>query len=362
MDLPKFATTQGSALSVDRLDVPRVPPWPEYKGESQLVDTSPNRRATVYVDPRLDQQGLQNAQELLREADRIAEANDALFGFVGRHVDVIIIDRFGKVDGTGGAVHGSCNYETGSAIEVCASFGNSARVIALFEAELSECSMGGNLCQRSTGEALSRWCAMVIGNNVLRDFATAHLWYKSGKPDFVTQTSDEKNDNAVGCGMAFLSWLMSQGCSLSQIARQMVVLGGAATLAQLYAEIMNDVTANAWPKFEAAVDRLGNGIGSDDPFLAAGQLAQQLVHMHPSSIDLAGKVFSSILSGIATGRDADHILCNARALLSTSLVGSSPILGNSKISKPSASRRKSKVRPARPKSKRKSLTRTKRQK
>jgi len=33
------------------------------------------------------------------------------------------------------------------------------------------CSMGGNLCGVSTGEALSRWCAVVVGNNALADFA-----------------------------------------------------------------------------------------------------------------------------------------------------------------------------------------------
>ena len=32
------------------------------------------------------------------------------------------------------------------------------------------CSMGGNLCGVSTGEALSRWCAVVVGNNALADF------------------------------------------------------------------------------------------------------------------------------------------------------------------------------------------------
>jgi hypothetical protein len=60
---------------------------------------------------------------------------------------------------------------SGAALEVCASFGNSVRVSALFEAELSEYSMGGNLCGVSTGEALSRSCAAVIGGNSLADFA-----------------------------------------------------------------------------------------------------------------------------------------------------------------------------------------------
>ena len=40
-----------------------------------------------------------------------------------------------------------CDYVSGNAIEVCASFGNSARVSALFEAELSECSMGGTFVE-----------------------------------------------------------------------------------------------------------------------------------------------------------------------------------------------------------------------
>jgi hypothetical protein len=77
---------------------------------------------------------------------------------------------------SGVADHLGCDYTTGNAIEVCASFENSARVSALFEAELSECSMNGNLCSVSTGEALSRWCAEVVGNNALSDFATAPQW------------------------------------------------------------------------------------------------------------------------------------------------------------------------------------------
>src|SRR6266852_1793850 len=90
--------------------------------------------------------------------------------------------------GTGGADHNACDYITGGAIEVCASYGNAARESALFEAELSECSMGGNLCGQSTGEALSRWCAAIVGNNALADFATAPSWAQSSMPDFVNKT------------------------------------------------------------------------------------------------------------------------------------------------------------------------------
>jgi hypothetical protein len=49
--------------------------------------------------------------------------------------------------------------------------------------------MGGNLCGQNTGEALSRWCAAVIGNSALADFATTPTWAQSGMPDFVNNTS-----------------------------------------------------------------------------------------------------------------------------------------------------------------------------
>lgn len=165
-----------------------TPSWPSFTGTAQYVGTSPSGRVTVYVDPTLGQPALQNAQDLIHDADRVVAANDAIFGTTGGPVSVIVFALGGKTDGTGGADHGGCDYTTGAAIEVCASFGNSPRVSALFEAELSECSMNGNLCGESTGEALSRWCAAVVGNNALSDFATAPTWAQDGMPDYVSQT------------------------------------------------------------------------------------------------------------------------------------------------------------------------------
>jgi hypothetical protein len=55
-------------------------------------------------------------------------------------------------------------------------------------------------------------------------------------PDYVTQTDQtDTNADSTGCGMAFISWLMSQGHSLNQTAPQMVVLGDSGTFDQLYA-------------------------------------------------------------------------------------------------------------------------------
>lgn len=69
-------------------------------------------------------------------------------------------------------------------------------------------------------------------------------------PDYVNQTDPTDQDgDSTGCGMAFLSWLLSQGYSLDKIAPAMVSLGASGTLAQLYAKLTSDAAANAWPKF-----------------------------------------------------------------------------------------------------------------
>src|ERR1700723_727776 len=261
------ATAISKQPPVVRQAGPAAPQWPSYQGTSQFVGTTPSGRLTVYVDPTLGAPALQNAQDLVNDGDRVVNANDAIFGTTGGLVSAIIFALGGATDGTGGADHGGCDYTTGNAIEVCASFGNSARVSALFEAELSECSMGGNLCGVSTGEALSRWCAAQIGNNALSDFVTAPTWAQDGMPDFVSKTDPtDQNADSTGCGMAFLSWLQSQGYSLDKIAPAMVALGDSGTLAQLYANLTSSPASNAWSAFQSAIRALPNGVTTDDPF------------------------------------------------------------------------------------------------
>jgi hypothetical protein len=314
--IKKAPAGKPAATAAAKRDQPNAPQWPSYQGTSQFVGTSPSGKVTVYVDPSLGDPALQNAQDLVNDADRVVTANDKLFGTPGGPVSVIVFALNDQTDGTGGADHMGCDYQTGAAIEVCASFGNSARVSALFEAELSECSMGGNLCGFSTGEALSRWCAAVIGNNALSDFATAPRWYQDGEPDYVTQTDQtDQSADSTGCGMAFLSWLMSQGHGLDQIAQEMVSLGDSGTLAQLYASLSGDDASNAWSKFKAAVDGLPS-VTDDDPFGGAAQVAQ-LAHLAPWTVALAGKVFAAILADIAAGKEAHQMVASARAALAT---------------------------------------------
>lgn len=241
--------------------------WPSFRGQAVLVGKSPSGRVTIYVDKALGQPGTQNAKDLLTDADRVVQANDHFFGTNSGSVNVIIFALGGKTDGTGGADHMGCDYVVGNNIEVCASFGNSARVSGLFEAELSECNMSGNLCGVSTGEALSRWCAASVCNNALSDFATAPAWFNGGTRDFVTHTDPtDRNAVSTGCGMAFISWLLSQNIALAIIAQGLVPLGGNGTFAQLYGNLTGKDPATAWQTFIDAVRGLRGGVSSDDPF------------------------------------------------------------------------------------------------
>ena len=296
-------------------DAQGTPAWPSFQGNAQLVGTSPSGRVTVYVDSSLGAQAQQNAQDLLNNADNVANANDGIFGTTGGPVSVIVFALNGATDGTGGADHMGCDYTTGNAIEVDASFGNSARVSALFEAELSECSMNGNLCGESTGEALSRWCTAFVSNNALADFATAPQWFQDGTPDFVNNTDNtDQSADSTGCGMAFISWLISQGHSLSQIAPAMVNLGDGGTFAELYGNLTSDDPANAWPNFQNAINSLPNGVTNDDPFNGLSQ-PTQMTHLSPRSAEVVGRVLASLFADLAAGRQPEQIAANVRTAL-----------------------------------------------
>jgi hypothetical protein len=321
MHHPLKATPKPKALkSAIKRDDPSAPNWPSFQGTSQFVGSSPSGRLTVFVDPQLGPQGLQNAQDLVNDGDRVANANDGFFGTTGGAVSVIVFALGGNTDGTGGADHMGCDFVTGNAIEVCAAFGNSARVSALFEAELSECSMGGNLCGVSTGEALSRWCASAVSNNALSDFSTAPTWFQDGTPDFVNNTDPtDRSADSTGCGMAFISWLMSQSITLPSIAQGLVALGENGTFAQLYANLTGNPAASAWDAFSAAVQNLPNGVNNDDPFGAGAQAAQLAPHA-PLTLALAGKVFAAIVTDLAAAKEAPQIVASVQSIIGSSHV------------------------------------------
>src|SRR5215475_7632393 len=93
----KKASVQPRKLRV--VEAQGAPAWPSYTGQSELVGTSPSGRVTVYVDPTLGQPGLQNAQDLMNDADRVVNANDGIFGTTGGPVSVIVFALGDQTDG-----------------------------------------------------------------------------------------------------------------------------------------------------------------------------------------------------------------------------------------------------------------------
>src|ERR1700693_2759267 len=96
------ATAVASPAGAAQAAGPTAPQWPTFQGTSQFVGTSTDGRVTVYVDPTLGAQGLQNAQDLVNDAARVTSANDAIFGTTGGAVSVIVYALGGATDGTGG--------------------------------------------------------------------------------------------------------------------------------------------------------------------------------------------------------------------------------------------------------------------
>src|SRR5947209_2229763 len=94
----------------------------------------------------------------------------------------------------------------------------------------------------------------------------------------------------------------------------MVSPGDTGTLAQLYADLTGGAASDAFPAFQAALKALPDGVNDDDPFAGSARTAQ-LAHLAPWTVDLAGKIFSTILADIAAGKTARQITANVRACL-----------------------------------------------
>jgi hypothetical protein len=134
-------------------------------------------------------------------------------------------------------------------------------------------------------------------------------------PDYVNQTDNtDQSADSTGCGMAFISWMMSQGYGLEKIAPTMVNLGDSGTLAEMYANLTGDAAANAWPNFQSAVNNLQNGISNDDPFNGLAN-PTQMTHLAPQTAELVGRVFASMVADLAAGRSPEQLAANVRAAM-----------------------------------------------
>lgn len=261
--------------------------WPTFTGADSLVGRSASGLVAVYMDSGDlgNPAAQQNAKDLLALADAVVSTNNNIFGIAQSTPVNVLIFNMGATDGTGGADHAACTFQDGGNIEVCSTYtyqgqvSTGQRAAALFEAELSECAMQGQLCGLSTGEALSRWCTLVAEPGALTDFASAPAWQTDGYANWIDTVNPTDQDiDSIGCGMAFISYLVHRGTDLPIIAQAMVAGGDQLSFAKLYENLKMGTAAQAWPTFIAAVKALGI-ITSDDPFNQVGN-ALKKVHPH----------------------------------------------------------------------------------
>jgi len=223
---------------------------------------------TVYYDASLGPQGLALATQMLNFVIRPYVDMEALFGVSGAPFSIVIAPLSGKNDGSGGAYHYGCDFNSGGVLYLDATFASTtvapwALEIGLYVAELSECFMGtqnlGWGCGYSNGEALSRFCAeRETPAGTLNAFATGPTWDQAGRPDWISKTEQTDQDGvSTGCGIVYLYWMRSLGFTVPAI-----VQAGGATLAANYQTLTGKTTA--YQDLLAAVN--GMTITSDNPF------------------------------------------------------------------------------------------------
>jgi hypothetical protein len=190
------------------------------------------------------------AAKVLAKCEPAFQAVVGLFGNVAiPKANLLIAPLSGADDGSGGAYHYGCQSPDTYVDDDEQDDGSTT--LALFVAELSEVGMAtqsaGWDCGASAGEALSRTHAEYLFPGVLDGYSTAAAWLdQNPRPDWIT-VSEPTDQDAVstGCGVLFLSWLMSQGFSVAQITQ-----APAATLAGTYANL--GLGPNAFADFNAA--------------------------------------------------------------------------------------------------------------
>lgn len=185
---------------------------------------------SVYYDQNLGAKGLSLAQQFQNVASRPYQDMVTFFGVNGGAVQVVIAPLSGNNDGSGGAYHYGCDFNSGGTLYLDATFASTTinpvdLEVALYVAELSEAFMGtqnkGWGCGYSNGEGLSRFLAEEETPwGTLNGFQTAASWVAAGYPDWVTHTElTDRDDISTGCSIFYIYWMRSRGYSIAQIVQ-----------------------------------------------------------------------------------------------------------------------------------------------
>lgn len=219
---------------------------------------------SVYVDPALGPDGLQDADGVLATCETdYAKISGYFGGLTSGPFNVMLFSN------PGGAYHMTCaatdlfcdakaNPPSGNYSE----FLNVAEFVEVFEAVQAT----GWDCGASNGEGLSRVLATDLYPAELDGFASAARWLDSSRPDYVDRALTSDTDSvANGCSVLFLNWLRFQlGYSWQQIAS-----AAAPTLGQTYTKLSGK--PDGLKLFRALVDShfppgYPSELAADNPF------------------------------------------------------------------------------------------------
>lgn len=104
--------------------------------------------------------------------------------------------------------------------------------------------------------ALSHWKGGRMNHSTV-------VWIKNGMQNWVDSVDPNSGDEAVGCSMAFISYLLHQGITLSAIEEASPT---GTTPAKAYEALNQGLSSQAWPVFSGVIKALGGKLGSSDPF------------------------------------------------------------------------------------------------
>jgi hypothetical protein len=228
---------------------------------------------TVLYDPDLGSPGLDLAKKLLTAVSTPYDDMKTLFASPGAAHTVIVAPVSGNNDGTGGAYHYGCDFDSGGVLYVDATFASTSvdplnLEVALYVAELSEAFMGaqggGWNCGGSNGEGLSRYLAETETPwGTLAAFSTGQRWAAAGFTDWVSRTEPtDQNAISTGCAVVYIDWMRSKGFTTAQI-----VQAAGATLADNY----NTLTGKTTGAADLIAAARAATIHDDDPFGVSSQ-------------------------------------------------------------------------------------------
>jgi len=228
---------------------------------------------TVYFDPSLPDDAQSKAQDILSRMDDLMAYLDQVFAVQGKAGNVIIAAVNGATDGSGGAYHYDCGFDSdtpGGSDWYEDYSSDTVEIFGLVMAEVSESYMGlqgkGWNCGGSGGEGLSRFLAEIVSggpNGSLAAYATGPSYDGS---NWIDQDQGTDQDYpSIGCSILYLWWMVSQGYTPAQICQAGEPDG---TLASNWGLLTGKDKSGAWPAFQQAIQAVGQ-INSDNPWNTA---------------------------------------------------------------------------------------------